>query len=158
VFPTSWKYKQTCVLSFLPTTLYCTELRLVTIRNIVKAAPLGEEKGSHINWIITETMRQVMFDDMLHVFHQDAKDKKFENVDSSEDMDDDHQIFQIGILSGIHGFHGKYAIISLSEVDSGDEAPQYLYWIDTNLLEIPPSLASKAYQARLLNPFFTLHI
>jgi len=103
-------------------------------------------------------MRQVTFDDMLHVFHQDDEDKKLENMDSNEGIDNGHQMFEIGVLSGIYGFHGRYAIISLSEVDSGDEAPQYLYWIDTNLLEIPSSLASKAYQAHLLNPFFTLHI
>ena len=137
---------------------YCTNLRSsIAARNVVKAAPLPEQRGNHVKWIITETMRQVTFNDLLHIFHHDIGNKELESADNGGDMDNnDRQSFQVGLLSEIHGFHGKYAIISLSEIGSEGEA-HYLYWIDTEFLEVPPSLASKAYQAHLLNPFFTLH-
>jgi hypothetical protein len=136
----------------------CTNLRSsIATRNVIKAAPLPEQNGNHVNWIITETMRLVTFNDFLHIFHDDIGNKELESADSDGDMDNNNrQAFHIGLLSEIHGFHGKYAIISLSEI--GLEEEHYLYWIDTKFLEVPPYLASKAYQAHLLHPFFTLHI
>ena len=124
------------------------------------AVPLAKEEGNRISWIIIQATRKVTFDDALHIHHrhESSEDYKSENGSSNGDMEDNHHQFSTGTLTRIHGFHGKYAIISLRPDNMGNEAPQYLYWVDTKLLHIPPSLTSKAYHACLLHPFFSLHI
>jgi len=133
---------------------------LDTTKNIITAIPLAKEEGNRISWVIIQAIRKVTFDDALHVFHrhESSEDHKLESGSSNGDMEDNRHQFSTGMLAKIHGFHGKYAIISLSPDDMGNEAPQYLYWVDTKLLEIPPSLTSKAYHARLLHPSFSLRI
>lgn len=136
---------------------------------------MDEEEGDNIGWIITKAAARISFDDVLYIFHlcgfmaedggkelgsmEGSKDGEDEDAEGDPDQDEDRQSFGTCMLSEIHGFYGRYAIISVSTVDVEQDEPRFhLYWVDTELLEVPPSLTSHAYQARLRQPTFALHI
>lgn len=64
-----------------------------------------------------------------------------------EEEDDKVLFFGLSVVTEIICFLGKYAIIQLSTIDTSERP---LFWIPTDLLNIPPSRRNEANRARKL--------
>jgi len=77
-------------------------------------------------------------------------------VEEIEDEDDD--LLQVGmcVLTRIYMFLGPYAIVQFMTLSvEGQEAQRPIFWIHTDLLQIPPPRVVEAHWARILFPGFT---
>ena len=128
--------------------------------NFVEAKPLNVDKEEHVRWIITKTSEKLKKDHPFPILHHFKMNKNGDDVGPKMELDEEHtrERFIMGMLSHIHGFHGKYALITIMALDfEQNTSYQPLYWIDSNLIDIPMKMASKAQCSQLKFPYFTLH-
>jgi len=129
-------------------------------QNFVEAKPLDVAMGDHVKWIITKTSGKLKRDQPFPILHHFETDADGEDVGPETELDegDTRERFIMGMFSHIHGFHGRYALIAITALDLGLDTSFYpLYWIDSNRIDIPMNMVSRAYHSRLRYPFFTLH-
>ena len=129
-------------------------------QDFVEAKPLDADMGVQVKWIITKTSDKLRKDKPFPIIHHFETDGNGEDVELEIELDEEHpqERFTMGMLSHIYGFHGKYALIAIKALDLEPKASFYpLYWIDSDRIDIPMKLLSKAYHSRLKYPFFTLH-
>ena len=128
--------------------------------NFVEAKSVSERRGDHVNWMITKTLGKLRKDQPFPILHHFETDENGEDVGPEKELDEEHtrEWFTLGLLSHIHGFHGKYALISIMASDLEPITSFYsLYWINSSLIDILADLVTKAYHSQLQYPYFTLH-
>jgi hypothetical protein len=110
--------------------------------------------------MITNASTKIKEDQEFVIFHHLETDENGEDVDPDREFDEegDRERFTMGTLCDIHGFHGKYAIISITTLDLDSRDSFYpLYWVDTQFLDLPAYLRSQAYQSHLQHLSFVFH-
>jgi hypothetical protein len=110
----------------------------------LRAKPLLKHYSSTVRWMLTGAQDKIKMMEMLDVTH---------------DFDEFPSEFGICHLEEIHAFWGPYAIVTLqthNQLLHINNTPCYMFWIETNSLDLPSELILPARQAYLLNPYFRL--
>jgi hypothetical protein len=77
-------------------------------------------------------------------------------VEEIDDEDDDLLQVRMCVLTRIYMFLGPYAIVQFVTLSvEGQQVQHPVFWIRTDLLQIPPSRIVKAHWAHVLFPRFT---
>ena len=128
--------------------------------NFVEAWPLEADKEEHVRWIITKTSGKLKKDEPFPIWHHFEVNRNGDDMGPKRELDDEHtqERFTMGMLSHIHGFHGKYALITITALDLEQNISyEPLYWIDSNFVDMSLKMASKAQRSRFKFSYFTLH-
>jgi hypothetical protein len=77
-------------------------------------------------------------------------------VEEIDDEDDDLLQVRMCVLTRIYMFLGPYAIVQFVTLSvEGQQVQRLVFWICTDLLQIPPSHIVEAHWAHVLFPRFT---
>ena len=112
-----------------------------------------------MNWMIPKTLGKLRKDQPFPILHHFETDENGEDVGPEKELDKEHtrEWFTLGLLSHIHGFHGKYALTSIMASDLvPDTSSCSLYCIKSSFIDIPADFITKVYRSQLQHPYFTL--
>ena len=124
-----------------------SESTVITQQFVEASRITGLEWSSH-RWEITKVRHPLEVGEVVYLIRGGEGEDYLEDSSSSG----------LGIVHGVLGFVGPYAIINV-QFEDGDSFPfEYpTFWIHTDKLTIPLNHAVSAWRSRQLHPSFILH-